>query len=174
MDIGVRYGKGVYPGLSVDKLADDALVVVVAPDLRARKKLTIPGDLRRHVLLHDDARESWAHWLAENGVQDVDPHRGTVLVDSSMLVEAAVRGQGVGLARWSLAMDDLASGRLVLPFPTIRPTPTGLSYYVALPREALARPEVAAFRAWLLREAKGLVIGRAAKRPAASRRPSNR
>jgi LysR family glycine cleavage system transcriptional activator len=162
VDIGVRYGKGVYPGLVVDKLAGDALVVVVAPELRAKKKLTTPDDLRRHVLLHDDARDAWPDWLAQNAVQGVDPRRGTVLVDSSMLVEAAVRGQGVGLARWSLAMDDLAAGRLVRPFPTIRPMPTSLSYYVALPREALARPEVAAFRAWLLSEAKGLVVGRAA------------
>lgn len=158
VDLGIRYGKGVYPGLVVDKLADDAFVVVASPDLRSRKKLVACEDLRRHVLLHDDAREAWGSWLSANGVRGVDARRGTVLTDSSMLVEATVRGQGVGLARWSLAMDDLASGRLVWPFPRVRPMPTGLAYYLALPRENLSRPAVSAFRDWLLAEAKQLVV----------------
>jgi LysR family glycine cleavage system transcriptional activator len=153
VDVGIRYGSGGYPGLVVDKLADDALVVVCAPSLRARRKLKTPDALRRHVLLHDDALDAWPRWLEAHGVTGVEAGRGTVLTDSSMLVEAAVRGQGVALARWSLAMDDLAAGRLVMPFPRLRPMPTGLAYYVVAPRERLARAAVAAFRDWLRREA---------------------
>jgi LysR family glycine cleavage system transcriptional activator len=156
VDVGIRYGSGKYPGLVVDKLGDDALVVVCAPSLRARKKLSVPEDLRRHVLLHDDARDAWADWLARQAVASVDPERGTVLTDSSMLVEAAVRGQGVALARWSLAMDDLAAGRLERPFPRAPPMPTGKAYFVAAPRAARARPPVAAFIEWLLGEAEQL------------------
>jgi LysR family glycine cleavage system transcriptional activator len=154
VDVGIRYGSGNYPGLVVEKLADDALVVVCAPPLR--RKLGSPSDLRKVELLHDDVRDAWQRWLDLRGVSGIDATRGTVLTDSSMLVEAAVRGQGVALARWSLARDDLASGRLVLPFPRIRPLPTGLAYYVAAPRESLARPAVAAFRDWVRNEASEL------------------
>lgn len=155
-DLGIRYGQGRYPGLVVEKLADDAFVVVCAPSLRARKRLASPDDLRRHVLLRDDEPGAWEKWLARNGVRDVDPARGSMLADSAMLVAAAVEGQGVALARRALAMDDVAAGRLVLPFPRSRPMPTGRGYYVASPRENLARAHVAAFRDWLRAEAEAL------------------
>ena len=70
-----------------------------------------------------------------------------------MLLEAAIRDQGVAMARRSLALDELAAGRLVLPFPAILPVPVGLSYYLVGPRENLRRPEVQAFRAWVHSEA---------------------
>jgi LysR family glycine cleavage system transcriptional activator len=163
VDVGIRYGSGRYPGLVVEKLADDALVVVCAPALRARRRLGTTADLRKHVLLHDDARESWARWLDARGVRGVDTARGTVLTDSSMLVEAAVRGQGVALARWSLAVDDLEAGRLVLPFPRVRPMPTGLSYYAVTTRENESRAPVMAFLAWLRGEAVSLAGGGGAR-----------
>lgn len=154
IDLGVRYGLGNYPGLRVDKLADDALVAVCAPTLARTKHLSKLDDLRRHPLLHDDTRDAWERWLDEHRVKGVDATAGAVFVDSSMLVEAAVRGQGVALARWSLALDDLAAGKLVRPFPKTKPSPTGRGYYVASPRQALTKPHVAAFRAWLLAESK--------------------
>ena len=156
IDLGIRYGAGSYPGLVTEKLADDALVVVCAPELREKKALRTPGDLGRHVLLHDDARDAWPRWLESRKVRGIDGTLGTELSDSSMLVEAAVRGQGVALARWSLAMDDLVAGRLVLPFPEVPPLPTGLSYYVVAPKERSARAPVIAFREWVKQEARAL------------------
>jgi LysR family glycine cleavage system transcriptional activator len=153
IDIGIRYGHGRYPGLVVEKLADAALVVVCAPSLRARRRLSSPEELRRHTLLHDDEPEAWRRWLDQQGVRGLPAFDGNVLTDSSMLVAAAVQGQGVALARWSLAVDDLEAGRLVLPFPGVDPMATGRAYYAAAPREHLARPPVAAFWAWLLEEA---------------------
>jgi LysR family transcriptional regulator, glycine cleavage system transcriptional activator len=128
------------------------LVAVCGPSLQSHRKLRRPADLRRHVLLHDDAPEGWSQWLARQRAHGVDAARGTVLVDSSMLVEAAVQGQGIALARLSLALGELSAGRLVLPFPTIAPLPTTLSYYLVAPRENLSRPAVAAFCEWLRRE----------------------
>ena len=152
VDLGIRFGRGRYPGLVVEKLAGDALVVVCAPSLRARRRLSAPADLRRHVLLHDDDPDAWRRWLLAHGPTGVDPSRGTVLTDSRMLVAAAVEGQGVALARRSLAMDELAAGRLVLPFPHVRPMKLPLAYYVAAPKRALARAEVRAFCDWLREE----------------------
>jgi LysR family transcriptional regulator, glycine cleavage system transcriptional activator len=156
IDVGIRYGRGPYPGLVAQKLADDALVVVCAPSLRARKRLASPADLKRHVLLHDDEPDAWRRWLDAHAVRDVDAGRGAELTDSSMLVAAAVRGQGVALARRSLAFDDLAGGRLVLAFPRLPPLPTGRAYYVVSPRANLSRPPVTAFRDWLVTEAAAL------------------
>jgi DNA-binding transcriptional LysR family regulator len=156
IDVGVRFGSGDYPGLVVQKLADDALVVVCAPSLAAKKKIGALDDLRRHTLLRDDEPDAWPKWIAAHGVRGVDGTRGPMLDDSSMLVEAAVRGQGVALARWSLAVDDLAAGRLVRPFPEIALMPTGRAYWLAIPRDRMQRAGVAAFREWIVRESRSL------------------
>jgi LysR family glycine cleavage system transcriptional activator len=160
VDLGIRYGFGRYAGLVTEKLADDAWVVVCSPAVLAREKFRKVRDLLRLVLLQDDAPDAWSRWFEANGLRGAVRARRTELTDSSMLVEAAVRGQGVGLARWSLVLDELAAGRLVLPFPNARSLPTGVSYYLAAPRESLRRPAVAAFRDWLRVEAETLRTGR--------------
>ncbi len=156
IDLGIRFGHGKYPGLVVEKLAADALIVVCAPALLGRRPLASPDDLRRHVLLHDDEPRAWARWLAAQGLDDIDAERGPVLTDSSMLVAAAIEGQGVALARRSLAQGDIATGRLVLPFPRLRPMALDRAYYIAAPRENLVRPHVTAFRNWLRTQGKAL------------------
>lgn len=159
VDLGIRYGFGRYPGLVCEKLADDAWVVVCSPALRAKRRLKTLRDLSDHVLLHDDAPEAWARWLRANGARAPVKGRRTELTDSSMVIEAALRGQGVGMARWSLAVDELAAGRLVLPFPKACALPTGVAYYLAAPRESLRRTAVSAFVDWVRKEAEALRIG---------------
>lgn len=151
-DVGIRYGAGKYPGLKVERLCGDAWVVVCAPGLKRRAQLRAPRDLARFTLLRDDERDAWRVWLDERGVTQVDPERGQMFSDSSMVVEGAVRGQGVALVRLSLAADDLAARRLVMPFPRAGLTPTGRSYFLVSTRVKAQRPEVAAFCAWLRRE----------------------
>jgi LysR family glycine cleavage system transcriptional activator len=170
VDLGIRYGLGRYPGLVTEKLADDVWVVVCTPALLGRGRLRSFKDLERHVLLQDDARDAWSVWLAANGVRAPLAARRTELTDSSMLIEAALRGQGVGLARWSLAVDELAVGRLCLPFPKARFVPTELAYYVVAPRENLRQPAVASFRAWLLEQAGSLRLPSIPVRPSAAPR----
>ena len=158
VDLGIRFGTGRYPGLVVRKLADDALVLVCSPGLRKSKKLESLADLRRHTLLHDDEPDAWQRYLQlqQSGAHALDSTRGPVFLDSSMLVAAAVDGQGVALVRRSLAVDELVSGRLVMPLPKLKPLPLPRAYYVAGSRESLARAPVAAFRTWLLAQAASL------------------
>jgi hypothetical protein len=115
IDLGIRYGGSRYPGLVVEKLFDDAWLVVCAPAL-ARRVRRLAG-LRRVPHLHDDEPDGWATWLAKRGVRELHLGQGRELTDSAMVVDAAIRGQGVALVRWSLAADALAQGRLIQPFP---------------------------------------------------------
>jgi LysR family glycine cleavage system transcriptional activator len=156
IDLGIRYGTGRYPGLRTTKLAEDAFVVVAAPALAARHEHWQPQDLQQETLLSDDFPDAWAIWFRARGRALPGHARQTQLSDSAMLVEAAVRAQGVGLARWSLAADELESGRLLLLFPRTAPLPTGLAYYLVAPRENLRRSAVSAFRDWIIAEAQSL------------------
>ena len=82
----------------------------------------------------------------------MDAERGITVTDSSMLLRAATAGQGVALARSVLAADEIASGRLVRPFDV--DVPAEFAYYLAYPEESADRPAVAAFREWILEEAR--------------------
>ena len=155
-DVGIRFGAGRYPGLVCEKLADDAWVVVCAPALKAAGRLRAPRDLARETLLCDDHPSAWSDWFAACAVRGVMPAGRSQFTDSSMLVEAAIRGQGVAIARWSLACDELASGRLAVLFPRTPLLATEHAYYLVGPRESLRRPAVIAFRDWLRAEARSL------------------
>ena len=160
IDVGVRYGRGLWPGLAAEKLMDEEVYPVCAPALLATATLQAPGDLRGQVLIHDQSVDtstgfaSWQAWLRHAGVQGVPTDRGLRINNSAAVLQAAIDGQGVALARSVMAPDDLAAGRLVRLFPQVR-LESALAYYVVYRPECIAQPKVAAFRDWLLREAHG-------------------
>ena len=152
VDAGIRYGQGEYAGLdSVRILTDDVIPVCSPALLKGKHPLLHPSDLRHHTLLHDDFRVDWRIWLLSAGVNDVDPERGPAFTDSSMVVQAAVEGQGVALARSVLADADLRAGRLVKPFDVS--VPARWAYYFVCPLATRDGPKIKAFREWLLSEA---------------------
>jgi LysR family transcriptional regulator, glycine cleavage system transcriptional activator len=154
VDIVVRYGHGNYPGLRVEKLlTEDVLFPVCSPSLlTGEHPLRTPEDLKYHTLLHDDMRIDWDTWLTLAGVKNIDPKKGPSFNDSSMVLTAAMAGQGVALGRSTLAADDLIAGRLVRPFNQ-QGLKAGHAYYIVCPEERADRPRIAAFRGWLLKEA---------------------
>ena len=68
-----------------------------------------------------------------------------------MVIDAAINGQGVALARTTLAAWDLLNGRLVRPFPeSLRISKT---YWIICPKATASLPKIVTFRDWLLAEA---------------------
>ncbi len=154
VDMGIRYGMGSYDGLICDFLLPDSYVPLCSPKLlTGENPLRRPSDLRHYPLLHDDVDPGfgWSGWLQRAGALDVNPRRGPGFSDSSMVIAAAIAGQGVCLGRLSLAVDDIRAGRLVMPFGPIMKSK--YSNYVVVPKARAAWPKVAAFRQWLLEEA---------------------
>jgi LysR family glycine cleavage system transcriptional activator len=151
VDIGIRYGLGNYPGLEVVRLMDEDLFPVCSPALVAGEApLHEPADLSRVTLLHDDGHGQWRTWLEAAGVDGVDPTRGPVLTDSNMVVQAAIEGHGVALARSGLTRTALREGRLVRPFDLS--LPSRFTYYLVYPGRYAERADVQAFERWLLDE----------------------
>jgi len=153
IDIAIRCGGGQYPGLSAELLMEEDHFPVCSPRLLGGKyPLRTPADLACHTLLHDVFTVDWAIWLHSAGIYNVDPHRGPTFLSSDHAIQAAIRGEGVVLGRSALVADDLAAGRLVRPFELS--LPAGFAYYVVCPPRALKRPNVKAFRDWLMAEAR--------------------
>ena len=121
VDLAIRYGSGRYPGLEVTRLLSETVIPLASPELLANTPLNDPTDLSSHILLHDgspDADDScpdWAMWLAARGIKKVDGNRGPRFNQSSLVIEAAVNGRGVALAKQTLAQADIDAGRLVAP-----------------------------------------------------------
>ncbi|HSA70089.1 MAG TPA: transcriptional regulator GcvA [Burkholderiales bacterium] len=155
--VQIHLGAGNYPGHRADRLFGVAIVAVASPDLEPG--LEAPEDLEKHTLLHDEAMEivaggnAWRKWLQAAGVADrVDADRGPHFSSNILSLEAASQKLGVALALRPLVNADIASGRLVAPFEIeVKP---GSAYYLVCPEVIADRPAVAAFRKWLLEQAK--------------------
>ena len=158
VDLGIRYGKGIYPGLDTRPLFTERVFPVCAPALLAGERpLRKLDDLRHHTLLHDRQLSSdepslyWRTWLRDFGVEGWDQDRGPGFTDSLMMLAACERGLGVALGRGGLCADELASGRLVRPFQESRPA--DYAYYAVTPPGHAETPRVGAFLAWQEKEA---------------------
>jgi LysR family glycine cleavage system transcriptional activator len=157
VDIAIRFGKGDYPGCRVDKLFSVNAIPLCSPRLlEGEHPLRSPEDLRFHTLLHDDTRyegrPDWATWLKAAAVDNVDSTHGVHFNHVNLALTAAVEGQGVVLSIKALASEDIAAGRLVIPFDI--GLPLEYAYYLITLEEVTDHPHTAAFRAWLIEEAR--------------------
>ncbi|WP_266160684.1 LysR substrate-binding domain-containing protein [Dyella silvatica] len=151
------------PGMATELLVATGYAPVCSPALAA--SLRTPRDLAGCVLLHErQSRRAqqvpgWEQWLQQVGMEMADVMRGPTFSDPTMMLQAAIEGQGVALSQHVLVAYDLAAGRLVEPFGI----DAGLqhSYYLCCPLAADLRPEIAIFRDWLFAEARATASGEA-------------
>lgn len=159
-DMCIRYGDGIYPGLTVHRLGEEEVSPVCSPELlEGERAIREPNDLRWHTLIHEDwvisneqVWPSWRMWLQAAGADRVDPKPGPHLSQASLAVQAAIAGQGVALSSTAMIADDLKSGRLVRPFGEYYRTRVDSGYFLVYLEEAENNPKVVAFRDWLLAE----------------------
>ena len=159
IDVALRYGTGVYDGMTAECLMDDFVVPVCSPSLlNEGAGIREPDDLRHHTLLHiqwmmeREDEPNWRMWLQAAGIRDLDGDKGPVFSHEGVALAAALEGQGVALASASLVQDDLQAGRLVQLFPPDIRQVTAFCYYVVYPTETADRPKVKAFRDWVMGE----------------------
>ena len=100
-------------------------------------------------LLRGDG-EQWKPWFEAAGLDWPEPARGPLYSDSSHMLQAAIEGQGIAIARSSLLGDDLKNGVLVQLFDVVVPLPR--KYYLVYPPRMKDSPKLDAFRAWLKQE----------------------
>ena len=152
VDLAVRHGDGNWPGLDAIQLSNELLFAVCSPKLlTGRRKLGKPADILRFPLIHLGSRADWTKWLRAVDVDGDGATHGPVLNRASMVIDAAINGQGVALARTTLAGWDLINGRLVRPFP--ESLPLSKTYWIVCPKVTSNVPKIVTFRDWLLAEA---------------------
>jgi LysR family glycine cleavage system transcriptional activator len=151
VDAAIRYGRGQWPGLRADWLMADELFPVCSPSLlHGDKPLRCPEDLKSHMLLHTSNANSddWRLWLTAAGLPaDIARQPGITFDMIFMTIQAAIDGIGVAMGRTSYVQDDIAKGRLVVPFKIALPADAG--FYLVSPEARADSPKLSAFRKWL-------------------------
>jgi len=155
VDAAIRYGRGNWQGLRAEWLMADDFFPVCSPALlNGKRPLKCPEDLRDHVLLHTSTNgDDWRQWLTAAGLpSDISKPPGITFDLILMTVQAAIDGLGVAMGRTSYVQDDIAKGRLVVPFKIALPADAG--FYLVSPEGVAEPPKLGAFRQWLIASAK--------------------
>jgi len=161
IDIGVRYGSGSWLGLNAELLMHEELFPVCSPALilRDTKPISDTSFFEYHTLIHDlslgDNLEfvTWNKWFAKAGIPIPIKNRSMQINNSAAVLQAAIDGHGIALARSAMVADDIASGRLIRLVPDISYT-SELSYFVVYRADHISIPRIRAFRDWLVQEAR--------------------
>lgn len=166
VDLALRYGVPARIDRSGKRLFGEQLAVVASPWLLQSAKAQLreirsATDLAAFTLIEaGDAHRSqhtewltWRRWFAAHAVAGLQPKRWLYFNYAHQIVQAALTGQGVALARLPMVAEALASGDLVEVLPGQR-LESPLAYWLLVGGRSAQRPEVTAFCDWLLAEAR--------------------
>nr|WP_321272379.1 transcriptional regulator GcvA [Alcaligenes faecalis] len=153
VDIAIRHGLGVYPGLQAEPLMAPVLLPVASPALlKDKPAIQEPADCLEWPLLQDADRADWALWLSAHGVEDdARADRGTAFEDDYLLIRGAIAGLGLALIPQEYAQDEIAAGRLVQVLD--KPWPARFAYYLVTLPDTTQRAEIRAFSDWISEQA---------------------
>lgn len=160
VDLALRYSRAP-ESASAERLFGEQLAVVASPWLlRSQPAIRTPADAARFTLIETgDAQRlpqlawlGWQRWFHAHGCEPLQPPRWLYFNYAHQIVQAALAGQGLAIARLPLVADALASGDLVEVLPTHR-LDSPLAYWLLPGPRSTARPEVQAFCDWLRTQA---------------------
>ncbi|SFN45532.1 transcriptional regulator GcvA [Xenorhabdus japonica] len=153
VDVAIFYGRGNWPGMRTDRLYPEYLLPVCSPSLlTGDRPLKTPSDLAKHTLLHDSSRRDWQAYIRQLDMQQqINVQQGPIFSHSSMVIQAAVHGQGVALANNVMAQNEIDAGRLVCPFNDVLVSKN--AFYLVCHDNQAELGKIAAFRKWILTQA---------------------
>ena len=168
VDLALRYSVPQNVPAGAWRMFGEQLTPVVSPWLLKQHGIAQVEDLTHFTLIEaGDAHRSrhlewltWQRWL-DHQLQagkpgrkppKFAPKRWLYFNYANQIVQAALTGQGVALARLPLVAEHLASGDLVEPLPQAR-LDSPLAYWLMVAPRSVLRPEVRAFCDWIKRQA---------------------
>ncbi len=146
VDVGIRVGTGEWPGVKSEPLLQQEIFPVCSPAMA--EGLRKPADiLKLPAVIDGHSMFSWEVWLREVGLSGAEMNVRHTFNEASLVLDAAISGQGVMLAWQTLAGFAIAQGSLVVPFG-IR-VPTGLGHYFVSAPSRRESKAAKAFKRWV-------------------------
>jgi LysR family transcriptional regulator, glycine cleavage system transcriptional activator len=160
-DVSIVVGHQNDPRFRSDLLFLEEAFPVCSPDyIDQHGPMQGPADLLDQTLLHlDDATWigypwptpiNWRTWLSRYDIELPLPPHGLTFTSYQMVVQAALRGLGIGIGWQHVVSDLIAEGSLVRPIPEICRWDRG--HYLVVPSNRVGRADVEAFCDWLKAE----------------------
>ena len=147
-DLIIRGGPDTFYGFTCHPFLVERRLPVCSPALLQRLPLDEVADLRAHTLIHASTLPRvWPDWLAAAGATDLKTTASLTLDHFYLTLQAALDGLGVAMGPTALVADDLATGRLVAPFPDVSLPSRG--YHAYLPDARAGEHSAVAFCTWL-------------------------
>ena len=144
LDFAIRFGAGAWHGVHADPLMATPLSPLCSPQLA--EQLRDVGDMGKFVLLRSYRAQDWPAWLAAAGAPQLSA-RGPIFDASTLMVQAAILGEGIALAPPRMFRRELHAGLLVQPFPIA--VDAG-AYWLTRLISKNPTPAMNAFRTWLM------------------------
>jgi LysR family transcriptional regulator, glycine cleavage system transcriptional activator len=156
-EIVIRGGPDAVYGYATRPFLAETRQPVCDAALLARLPLGEPSDLQAHTLLHSsNMARLWEEWLTHAGVPGLEAAGNLVLDHFYLAVEAAAGGLGVAMGPSALIGADLATGRLIAPFPHL--TLPARSYCAYVRAKARGDARIVAFCDWLERQGREVTL----------------
>jgi LysR family glycine cleavage system transcriptional activator len=154
IDAAIHYGVDDWPGVLSDRLVGDEMVVVCSPAYLARHEpLNGSGDLAKHTLLQQTLRPNlWREWVEAKGGDLSHVWQGPRFEHFYMIMQAAIGNLGIALLPRLLVNEDVAAGRLVIPFESAYRSRD--AYCLVYPAAKRGDQKIQLLRGWLVDEAK--------------------
>lgn len=155
VDLAIRHGKGLWPGLEATFLLEEAALPVCAPGYAAfaQDEDPLAGLQRARLIVNARFPDEWEEWARARGLAPPSLTGAVTMDAQEQALQVAESGHGLALGRRPMVDDRLARGVLVAPFGAA--DPTGAAYYLCRP--AGTPPTAAARRLerWLVTLAAG-------------------
>jgi LysR family glycine cleavage system transcriptional activator len=163
-DVVISYGLEIGDGFVGEPLTRDSVVVVASPDfVRRHGPFDAPEKIASAPLLHYDSRHTdqtfptWQRWFRAQGLDLPDLTKGTRFDHPGLLVEYAIAGQGIALAKRMVAITDVEAGRLEILSGF--GVPVASSYWLSHMRGRTMRAASSIFWNWVKEEVRSVGDG---------------
>ncbi|MCK1612605.1 MULTISPECIES: LysR family transcriptional regulator [unclassified Bradyrhizobium] len=151
LDVAICYGAQGLPNCSEQLFLTEGVYPMCNPTLKESAGLHSPTALARTTLIRTDQNlVSWDFWFRGQGLELPGDAKQVQLKPSYLAIEAAIQAIGVVLESDVLTAEELATGKLVVPFPSSPVTMP--AYYLVTPDDDRSQRSLP-FRKWLLDEA---------------------
>ncbi|THK39612.1 LysR family transcriptional regulator [Ensifer sp. MPMI2T] len=146
VDVGIRVGTGDWPGVHAELLLEQEIFPVCSPSMAA--DLRVPADiLKLPAVIDGHSMFTWETWFKKAGLSGSEMTVRHTFNEASLVLDAAIAGQGVMLAWQTLAGFAVTEGSLVAPFGIRAKTGFG-HYFVRSPSRRESKAAVA-FKRWV-------------------------
>ena len=163
VSLGIRRGRGGWPGYDSASIAREEIFAVASPAyLAANPRPKSVEDLLQHHFIHLEEpfrpRPKWHDWFASFGIDFVDRGEGLRLNDYALVIQAAMAGEGVAIG-WRHVTDSLIKKRLLVPVLP-QSWKTGEEFHLIWSDRTELSESAQQVRDWIIEEAKAAAMVR--------------